>query len=183
MRSWIVLFLCVGCSSSSPSGAQDAGTDVAVLDDAPAADTHVGATDGGTKPTDATPEIAPGLCNDLVLDGPDPIESTAPPPPPELTGGTIVDGTYVLTMGVSYASFAEPSQRATLRISGDSLEWAWQKSAGTIARTNYRFVVKGNTLDMTLTCGDSASGTLSFQATPTTLVLAFGADSQTYEKR
>ena len=137
--------------------------------------------------SDATPGPA---CNTLRNDGPavSVMASTATAPAP--AGGTIVDGTYVLTAATGYAIspavIPTTTLSAVMQIAGSTMQ-----QAGTINGEERRYTstlaTSGTSVTTTDTCPAADSNTYRYTATTTSLRIyaALGASTleQTYTKR
>jgi hypothetical protein len=139
-----------------------------------AADTHVEYDFG--PPPDGAPEImvppeASAGCNELSQKGSLIAPVAWTDPLPAFTGGTISEGTYVLTK-LAITDGASSSARAeTVAFSGTTFEARVDVGAVT-ARVRGNFSASASTLTTTTTCpkaGDVDSG--QYTATPTTLVI------------
>jgi hypothetical protein len=115
-----------------------------------------------------------GACNGLTDIGAVVIPVCATGPEPDGTGGTIVDGTYVLTSLTLYdcTRVATFPQSQTLTVSGACMQGAAHVGGAPIT-TSQSFVVSGNQLTGSIDCpaGQSGAQTATFTATPTTLTL------------
>jgi hypothetical protein len=193
--------LAAACSGASPSalGTPDSGQshdeqDAARADDGPA----VGPLDSSISPDDApsmstcNPTPPDGAaCNSVSVSGPlvplQCLQATVPTP----IGGTIVDGTYVLTSSAFYgATCPMPEQdRDTWLVCGNNWQTAQELTAGTSppALRSLNLVVTPATttgLSLQFTCGNAlATVMIGYDATPTTLTLYVGGGSAAGEGR
>lgn len=102
-----------------------------------------------------------------------------PSPPPMLTGGTVVDGTYLLTSVTQYgrATPAGGAHRQTILLRGTSLQ-SVDEVNGSATQFSAQWTTQGGAYSMTITCPSSdgmanvSRGT--FAATSTTLELIGG---------
>lgn len=159
----IALLGCGGASTPSSSEATDAG---------PAPD-GAAASSGGPYQF-----VVP--CHDLQLQGPGvkTIARMAHLPPAE--GGTVVDGTYVLTAVNRYRVADEgrvesdAPQRVTLAVRGNVIEQTSEGQQSVVQRTRLAFTTTGASLEPKLTCGVFLIAPLvqtTYTATPTSLTL------------
>ncbi len=143
------------------------------------------ATDAGPAPDGAAASsgepyqfVVP--CHDLQLQGPGvkTIPRTGHLPPAE--GGTVVDGTYVLTAVNRYRAAddgrveMDAPQRFTLAVRGNVIEQTSESEHSVVQRTRLAFTTTGATLEPKLTCGVFLIAPIvqtSYTATPTSLTL------------
>jgi hypothetical protein len=143
-------------------------------------DSTMSVPDTGSTCSPTLPDGA--ACNSLEPSGPlVPYEClSATPPTPG--GGTIVDGTYVLTSTAYYGTTcpAPEQDRDTWLVCGTNWQTAQEHTMGTMAPTSLSFdanVGPGEggpaSLALQFTCGTSGIETIEFEytATPTTLTL------------
>jgi hypothetical protein len=185
------------CSAGSSPAPGTAGHDGSAAGDAPTGDDGmVGADSGeassrsGDAPAGGTADatmdaggscVAPptpdaGACNAVRVTGsPVPVRCAGTQTPPTPSGGTIADGTYVLTSSTYYGSCPAPEQdRITWSICGGTWQTAQEGPVnGTTMVQLFDAVVSpsGNSLNIRLTCGQMQTTTFGFDATPTTLTL------------
>ena len=159
----IALLACGGASTPSSSESTDAG---------PAPD--------GAAASSGEPYQFVVPCHDLQLQGPGvkTITRTAHLPPAE--GGTVVDGTYVLTAVNRYRARddgiveMDAPQRFTLAVRGNVIEQTSESEHSVVQRTRLAFTTTGATLEPKLTCGVFLIAPVvqtSYTATPTSLTL------------
>jgi hypothetical protein len=191
--SWFLLACLTGCSSSaapsaSPvtdasSGDGSIATDSAPVADAAgdaAADTAPDATADSTSacPVSSSEGGADAACNAIAPAGPI-VEQTcnddaAAAPAP--AGGTVADGTYVLTGAAFYGSPCPPlppaQYRATKIVCGGTFQQADEAPDLTpdVHRWNATYATMGTNLTFHPTCGNVPEGTDGYDATPTQLV-------------
>jgi hypothetical protein len=148
---------CFGSSSTPPPAAQDGGG----TDGAPE-------TDAGPSSCGATGDG--GECNGIAQVG-SPVTGTCESTTqPQGAGGTIADGTYVLTARVGYGSgCTATTYTATMVIAGNCVERV-DGQATSAVRRNHALATSGNVLTRTATCG-SALPAATYTATPTQLVV------------
>jgi hypothetical protein len=175
----LVAFACSGGDSNGGSG--DAGNDTASGDtgsndgpaDSPADVTDSGAT--GCPPQDHADGAA---CNMLSpMGNPVTINCQANQMPPSPSGGTIADGTYVLTSSTWYGPCPPAeSDRITWLVCGST----WQTvQEGTInddtstTHTDAHVTSSGSLLTIDFNCGNTGTVTIGYDASPTMLVLYF----------
>lgn len=107
-------------------------------------------------------------------------------PMPVAKGGTIGDGSYVLSDWTGYASSSGTTSTFTARdaerlvVAGNQVTWSWQYDDGAIVQgaAEGTMSTSGAELDVQL-CGRPPA-TYSFDATPTTLVLYYRQARFTY---
>lgn len=124
--------------------------------------------------TACSSENAPGssaTCNELVHDGSMHGVALASNPPTPLFGGTISDGSYVLTAArlFNVPATMNPTRQlgSTLQIRGDVIEQV-SHSDGKVERRTFKYTVASTTtLSMVDTCASSTAQTNSFEASPT----------------
>jgi hypothetical protein len=137
-------------------------------------------------PTDAKPDVGadtkPVRCHELVYDGDGVVVANASGSPPAATGGTLVDGTYLITASAQYGATAAEVDMAIMVFAGGKLERFddFGRSAQTYATT-------GTSIKLTTTCGDAPTMTIPFTATSTTytehLPMLGGTRVRTYTKK
>jgi hypothetical protein len=186
-----------GGSSSGPSGS-DGGksSDGAGVEDAAfvvdSGDATPGSTSGDAADaltqgtTDATHEAAgacvppptpdAGICNPLGVTGaPVPIQCAGTQKPPTPSGGTIADGTYVLTSSTYYGTCPQPEQdRITWSVCGDTWQTAQESTINgqkTVQVVDAMVTQSGMNLSIHVVCGPMQTLTFGYDATPTTLTL------------
>ena len=134
---------------------------------------------------------SPGpACNTLVNDGPTVslMLSTATAPP--ATGGTVVDGTYVLSGATAYTNggvTAPPTSfRAVMQIAGNIMQQVGTFN-GAEQRYTSTFSTSGSNVTTMDTCPAPKTATHQFIATATNIHIidssAVGTVEQTYTKR
>lgn len=104
------------------------------------------------------------------------VEAADPPAP---AGGTILDGTYVLTSGTFFTGPGGESglgdkRSMTIRVTGTVVEGA--RTEGT---WRFTYTIDGATLHMTETCPRQHLEDLGYSATPTSLTLFVADDDGT----
>ena len=207
MRWMLIAALCaVGCGDKvAPTTALDSGAADATPFDTNALDTKTAdtrdtplidsaaTTDTTSTPPDTTstpPDTAMGDgdvfgsgCNDLLQKGSPVTQTGSSGPVPAFTGGTIADGTYVMTKWIAYGGKA-PSPtpvRETILIKGS----VWQIVADTGAftiRSNAAVSTSGTTINYVPSCpaGGMAKPS-SYSATATELIAGdLGATDAAY---
>ncbi len=174
--AWVGALLCVigACSSSSSggssSGGVDAGGDGAPSDaggDAKPGDDGGGGADGGPCGAGAN------LGSDVDVQ-----QMAADPPTP--MGGTIADGTYVLTSGTLYTG-ADGGATGPL---GLTLKQTWRISGSAYSHVDFNqmmgretrqggtlMTVSAISLHLVQACPDADFASYEFSATPTTFTL------------
>lgn len=169
-----------GAPMSGDSGSSSGGDSGGGVTDSSMSGPESGGTCSPTPPDD-------GACNSLQPTGPQVpyqcLAATLPTP----TGGTIVDGTYVLTASAFYGTPcpAPEQDRDVWLVCGTVWQTAQEHTMGTGAPMLYSFDANvtpagGADLSLEFTCGAGMVETITFQysATPTTLTLwVSGTDS------
>lgn len=142
-----------------------------------APDTSVDAAADARAPDAADGDAgAGGACHDLVNVGTNVVFTAEASPPPTPLGGTIVDGTYVLTTATLYTGTGGASgptgdtRSMTMRITGARGDSIFDG----VARTA-QFAVSGTTMTSTSVCPESGgTRTDGYDATPTTFAVHLG---------
>jgi hypothetical protein len=99
---------------------------------------------------------------------------------PEVTGGTIADGTYVLTSATYYGTCVTSVLAETVVVTGGStIDSVVTFSNGTVERNNLTYSVAGTDLQQMHMCPLSDSTTTPFSATPSTLSVSLTVDNAT----
>jgi hypothetical protein len=131
-----------------------------------------GSTDGGTAGTDHTE-----ACNALANVGPVVTLTAHPAALPAMTGGQLLDGTYVLTSLVSYAG-ASPdpeTRKETIVIAGEIVQQVYGSgSSQDYHHATIRQVLSGNQFTYTPICPSSPGstpGSALYTATPTSFAI------------
>lgn len=175
-----------GCSSSSEPGTSSGstpdggggGVDSSVSPDSSVADSSV--PDTSVNPT--------GACNTLANVGTSVSETANAAAVPVMTGGTIVDGTYVLTSNVQYAGSGAGSKthKRTLAISGTTLQLVNSDNGGPDVHVTIKVAPVGAELNEMGTCPAGFALTPgTYTATATTLEIQKNGSKQleTYTKQ
>ena len=142
--------------------------------------TGAGGSGGGAGGTGGA-----AVCNTLTASGDVVIQTAATGSAPAPAGGTIANGTYVLTSNEVFppGSSASASSKETLRITGNQMERALAY-LGFVSQLNYSISTAGTTLTATATCPVGDAFSLPYTATATTLVIFGDATSvQTYTRQ
>jgi hypothetical protein len=192
---FLLLLVVAGCSLESTThtdhraamddSANEPEKPSVVRDEAPDA----AADDGGSTSAngDAGSSAAP-FCEDLVTSTLAYVPVTSEPgAPPELTGGTIVAGTYALTSASSHAVIGSPPPpppqlRGTMKIATSTLTVAIEPSAGTIHTATLEYSAADGMLTLHPVCFVYENGTygvpgagegsvVEYAATATTITL------------
>jgi hypothetical protein len=153
----------------------DAGSAIQTADAAPDAATDAVVEAGGSCLAPPTPDA--GVCNTLQVTGNKiPVQCLDAQAPPTPAGGTIANGTYVLTSSTYYGTCPTPEQdRITWSICGGTWQTAQESTVpnGTTMLRTYDAAVmaSGNSLSIRLTCGGMQTLTFGYDASPTMLTL------------
>lgn len=126
-------------------------------------------------------------CNSATLSGDLITEVVVPGTAPAHQGGTIVDGTYVLSKVEAYGSASlYPVTRETLIVKAGKIEEVRQvyfdPSTSMFTEANYSYTVSGTVMQWTETCNNQGTSPVSFTATATELKLGQSLVS-TYTKK
>jgi hypothetical protein len=122
-----------------------------------------------------------GSCNDLTLDNVPVVQlAYAAQAGPAFSGGTIADGTYVMSGGAMYTgkngqTGNAGSYQGVYRVSAGKMDVLTVTPAGT-SRATTTFSASGTSLMVQVTCGGTASTTESYSATGTTLTTGLLVD-------
>ena len=180
----LVVALClapaVGCSQDddpTESHADSAVVDSLVAEATPSDTTQVDTTPtADSSPADTAIADAPadtGGCVNLVNVG-DVITSTPAGTYPTFTGGTLVDGTYVLT-GWSETTGGKTAHH-TLLIAGGTGTWVRDVGTAPTVRNDFAISTAGSKMTVTYTCPARAPATFDYNATATTIDMgSYGA--------
>lgn len=128
-----------------------------------------GTSSGGTGGTGSGGTGGTAACNTLVNDGPDVPESAETGTPPTMTGGTIADGTYVLSARKDWQGSCNCNTRQKLSISGTTLQVVTKTDAAPEQRLTTTIATSGNKLSLTVTCPAAQNLSLEYTATATQL--------------
>jgi hypothetical protein len=174
----VVLAVPACSSSSSPAGASDAGSGGDASGDASTpVEASLSDDAGGGAAADA-PDDGPTVCTTLVNAGQPVTASQVATAAPPFQGGTIAEGTYVLTSETVYtgpggATGPGSTQSITIRIQSGTIEVAKDTDPPT---STYMLAPTGTTYVATGQCppmlGDIVG---SYTATTTTFVASLGA--------
>jgi beta-galactosidase len=126
--------------------------------------------DGG-PPDGGPPAMLSGPCNDLADDAPAVVFETGGAIP-EMTGGPIVDGTYLLTRAWNFPR-AGGAAHVEMRISGGGaiVELAQRGEGGPLQRGAGTMWTAGNYLTRSLTCPGPVTLVDKYTATPATITV------------
>lgn len=150
-----------------------------------------GASSGGATSGGATSGGAAGsggqACNSVALLGSPVAETAGAGAPPTAQGGTLVDGTYVLTKLEIYgAAPGSGTRQITFAAAGGKVQVA-VKSASGVDRSNFDVTFNGSALTSKETCPGSNEYTYAYTATANELkeLIAVGAATEvsTYLKQ
>jgi hypothetical protein len=158
------------------AGTPDAGSDAGIQDAGgpalPPCTTTLGTTCGAFESTAPTSDLHDGgLLVDTCIDG----------SPPQMTGGTIEDGTYVLTEVIDYLptggcnGFFGESTTVTLRFQGACYESSGTDVHGVQSHAYAEYMTTGDTFIVVQSC-PAPSGAAAYSATPTTVSFLSGSN-------
>jgi hypothetical protein len=147
----------------------------------------------GTPRTQHTPNAgrvnrSRSTCNALVSDAPSVMSTNSPGKVPAATGGTLSDGTYVLSSMTVYTAMPFPGIMVSsmMQVSGNTIQQVANMN-GEEKRFTTSFTIAGASIAMMDTCPTRKSGNYTFSATPTELRMyltsPLGKIEQTYTKR
>ncbi len=126
--------------------------------------------DGGGP--DASAAADGGVCNGLSNDGPVVSKTGHPEAPPAMTGGTIADGTYILTATDQYNGHqGGTTHQEKWVFSGGSLQVVENDSTnpGDVHLTA-TYTTSSNVFTLTATCPGAMTATMQYTATATQFV-------------
>jgi hypothetical protein len=187
----------LGCSSSTDPAplsadtgtASDTGTteDTGTAADTGSTDDTGVATDTGTASDTGSAAETGDPCAPIANVGTTITKMTVATPPPTMTGGTIVDGTYALTAITKYNGVAgSVTHKATLLLAGGKGQEVDSADGAADKHTYFTYTTSGSELTMTAACGGTGNLTLKYTATPTTFMFLDPTDpneSRTYTKK
>ncbi len=191
--------LSFGCSSgeSTPSTTTDAATSVdsvasdtgSPVDSGEPVDTAMPTMDSamaGDTPADA-PADAPAACTPIANVGTAVSKTSVAGPPPAMTGGAIVPGTYALTKFELYAGGTGTStHKETMEFGASTLSNVVSNDGGADKAGFFTYATAGATITLSATCGKMGSQPLKYTATATQFVMVAPSNPnqvQTYTKR
>lgn len=194
MRSFILAFV-LGASTLACSGSDDTATttesdtgtvaDTSTTSDGSAEDTSV-AVDTGVADTVVKAD-SPAGCNTLDNVGDTVTTTRVAEALPTLTGGTLAEGTYVVTAVTEYTgtggasgTVAGDTMKQTMRLAAGKFEIVRMQKTNPEKRSAGDYKTSGTTFTMTGTC-PSASGDVpvNYEATGTTLKISLGTTLKT----
>jgi hypothetical protein len=178
----VLAFLASACSSSSGGEPSDAGGTDARDTGAPVdsgrsdAIARDGAADDGSGAEDSPVEAAT-VCNTLANTASVVDVAQVAQDPPSAQGGTIANGTYLLTAATIYTGPDGPTgnsgtAQVTVLIDGAMVQMV---SSGQPPTRTVTLATTGTSFTSTDTCPDTSSATGSYTATPTTLAITLAA--------
>ena len=157
----IAAFAAVGCdsgSSSSSNTSADASGDTS-------------AQASATPNCGAAPNLAPVLA-----------PTTVSTPPPTMTGGTIVEGTYIETGYVYYnGETSSSSHKETLILSNGTMKNIGSEGGSPDRILGGTYTTSGNTLTFNITCPQPVTIQATYTATPTTIQFITSDDTNKVE--
>ena len=129
---------------------------------------------GSTTPLDMSADMMPGPCNELALPTATITIQQGTGNPPSPLGGSVVDGTYVLTQSTDYsvgdALVGQPTAGQMI-IAGGTIQSVLKDAKGGMVTVDASFTIMGTSLQQTGTCGFAGSFSQGFTATGTMLTL------------
>lgn len=131
---------------------------------------------------------AAGQCNNLVPDGAIISQVEIGQEAPVLGGGTIVDGTYVLTKWEKYVGTAqapEPStqmRRDVIVIDQGVVEFALEFPGVVFKTYSFNYTTNGNELMISQTCPEQKDASPTYEATETTFTWLNGKELTYFTK-
>jgi hypothetical protein len=176
--SFAALASLAGCGSSGTGGAPDGGERGA----AGQASASAGSGGAGGSAAGSTGAGGATACNSLTLSATAPVATARTGAPPAPAGGTISDGTYVMTKVDVYPPDSSLDLLSeTIRVTGNQMEIV--AGVGTfVNRVTSTFSTVGTKfVASAITCSDPPGATLAtmgtlYTATPTTLI-SFDGDT------
>jgi hypothetical protein len=156
----LALMLCAGVAASG-CGSSGKHADASALD---AALDDANGNDGG---------LADGLCNPLTQLGTPVTPTCHDGAPPAAKGGTIVDGTYVLTETHFFGDCSNRALAETVVIAQGTVQSIATEPDGSVQLKTVTATLgqNGTTLSENQTCPIRVMTSISFDATPTTLTI------------
>ena len=185
MRALILSALILGCSSDpEPSNTTtDTGTATADTESTDTSTTDTGTATTDTKPADVATDTFGMACNTVVQKATAITQTAKTGAAPTFTGGTISDGTYVMTKW-EVTTPAATSVKETLVVTGG--KWEIVADLGTVnARSNFDVKPMGTKITLTPTCPSGGKAQDSpYTATATTIISgkADGSEVVTFTK-
>ena len=166
MRVWVPVLVL----ATLPLSAGGCRSSMAIADAVADAGDAVGDDTAGDVPAF---DAGDNDCNQLSQVGLPVTASCAAGAPPVASGGTILDGTYVLTGTVLFGACALPDLSETLVISQGTVASLATSADGTVTRKSltYQIPQPGTLLVETQTCPSRLVANIQYSATPTTLTI------------
>jgi hypothetical protein len=180
-----------GGSAGQAAGGSAGTAGSAIAGSAGTAGGAAGSAGGGATGTaGSTPGAGGGaVCNNLTVTGDFIPQTAGTGTAPTPTGGTIADGTYVLTK-VEVYSPATPNAdllKVTMKVTGKVVQWVSVTSAGAAVTTqSYTTEIFGTNWSLTGTCPSAAISPVPpprFTASASGLLLFIAGQVQTYTKQ
>jgi hypothetical protein len=119
-------------------------------------------------------DLMPGPCNRVPLPAATITIQQGTGNPPGPTGGSIVDGTYLLTQAIDYSvgdALIGQSTAGEMIVANGTIQSVSSDPKGGTVRVNATYTIMGTSLQQTGTCGFSDSFSQGVSATDTTLTL------------
>ncbi len=163
------------------TAADTAGSDVASEDTATSPDL-------GVEDTAAAPDVE-GVCNNLVPTAATVAQVEIAQDPPVLKGGTIAEGTYVLTKWEKYIGAGETpessgqSRRDLISFAGNEVQFVVDMPGVAFLTFSFTYATDGNVMTATQTCPDQNQASPNYEATETTFTWLNGKELTSFTKQ
>jgi hypothetical protein len=187
---WVAVFAILAAAGCSDSADSPATTDSGVVADTAPNDAATGDTgsDTGTVVTDSAPAETGDPCTAVANTGASVSKTTNAVPTPMMTGGTIVDGTYVLTKWDLYnGETGTSTHKETFVFAAGKGQRVGSTDGGADKAIFFDYATSGtNAITLTLTCGGMGTVATTYSATATTFVFASPSNKnqvQTFTKK
>jgi hypothetical protein len=130
---------------------------------------------GANNPPPAPlPDMSSAPCNQLAFPTGNITIAAGSGSLPAATGGTIADGTYLLTSSTDYEAgdaLVGQTTAAIMVVASGTIESALIDAKGGANRFNVSYSLSGTTMRQTGTCGFTETMTLGYSAAPSTITL------------
>jgi hypothetical protein len=178
-----------GAGAGGGGGAKDGGTDTSAAEAGQDAKVDMSAE----KPADASPisDASPGscagTCNSLAHLGTTVTRTVSAAAVPAMTGGAVLDGTYVVTGVVHYNNDTAPfTLKATAVLTGRTDTWVESLNGSADLHITATFTTNGSTFHVTTCCPAASSADSGYTASGNTLSVVDPSDTNrviTYTKQ